>query len=84
MKFGDIGELAVLTLRNPDAAMRVLRGLDLPMVARWMALFLAVVLSRMLGVLLLMMLLVVSLLATLVLMLLVLFFLFPLPCKRPL
>ena len=56
MKFGDIGELAVLTLRNPDAAMRVLRGLDLPMVARWMALFLAVVLSRMLGVLLLMML----------------------------
>ena len=56
MKFGDIGELAVLTLRNPDAAMRVLRGLDLPMVARWMALFLAVVLSRMLGVLLLVML----------------------------
>ena len=54
MKLGDLGELAVLTLRNPDAALRVLRGLDLPMAARWTALFLAVVLSRMLGVLLLM------------------------------
>ena len=43
-----------MTLRNPDAALRVLRGLDLPMAARWTALFLAVVLSRMLGVLLLM------------------------------
>ena len=56
MKFGDLGELAVLTLRDPDAAMRILRGLELPMVARWMALFLAVVLSRMLGVVLLMLL----------------------------
>ena len=53
MKFGDLGELAVLTLRDPDAAMRVLRSYQLPMVARWMALFLAVVLSRILGVLLL-------------------------------
>ena len=40
MKFGDLGELAVLTLRDPDAAMRVLRSYQLPMVARWMALFL--------------------------------------------
>lgn len=56
MKFGDLGELAVLTLRNPDAAMAALRGLDLPMAARWMALFLVVVLSRMLGVLLLLLL----------------------------
>ena len=54
MNSGNLGELAVLTLRNPDAALRVLRGLDLPMAARWTALFLAVVLSRMLGVLLLM------------------------------
>lgn len=53
MKLGDLGELAVLTLRNPDAAMAALRGLDLPMATRWMALFLAVVLSRMLGVVLL-------------------------------
>lgn len=45
MKLGDLGELAVLTLRNPDAALRVLRGLDLPMAARWTALFLAVVLT---------------------------------------
>ena len=52
MKFGELGELAVLTVRDPDAAMRALRGLDLPLVARWMALFLAVVLSRMLGVVL--------------------------------
>lgn len=56
MKLGDLGELAVLTLRNPDAAMQALRGLDLPMAARWMALFLVVVLSRMLGVLLMMLL----------------------------
>ena len=53
MKFGDLGELAVLTLRDPDGAMRALRSLDLPLGARWMALFLAVVLSRMLGVVLL-------------------------------
>ncbi|SFA57391.1 Yip1 domain-containing protein [Paracoccus halophilus] len=47
-----LGNLAILTLRDAGAAMRVLRGLDLPMPARWMALFLAIVLSRILGVLL--------------------------------
>ena len=52
MKFGELGELAVLTLRDPEAAMRVLRGLDLPLGARWMVLFLAVVLSRMVGAML--------------------------------
>ena len=51
MRLGELGDLMVLTLRDSDAAMRALRGLDLPMSARWMALLLAVVLSRFLGVL---------------------------------
>ena len=51
MRLGELGDLVVLTLRDSDAAMRALRGLDLPMSARWMALLLAVVLSRFLGVL---------------------------------
>ena len=51
MRLGELGDLVVLTLRDSDAAMRALRGLKLPMAARWMALVLAVVLSRFLGVL---------------------------------
>lgn len=50
MRLGDLGDLVVLTLRDSSAAMRALRGLNLPMGARWMALFLAVVLSRFLSV----------------------------------
>lgn len=50
MRLGDLGELVVMTLRDADSAMRALRGLDLPMTARWMALLLAIVLSRFLGV----------------------------------
>ncbi|WP_313350276.1 YIP1 family protein [Paracoccus sp. (in: a-proteobacteria)] len=49
MKLGDLGDLMVLTLRDPDAAIRVLRGLDLPMVTRWMVLLLAVSLSTLLA-----------------------------------
>lgn len=54
MNFGEIGELMVLTLRDPAAALRVLRGLDLPLGARWMLLALAVVLSSLLAALSLM------------------------------
>ncbi|MFN8679748.1 YIP1 family protein [Paracoccus sp. P2] len=49
MKLGDLGDLMVLTLRDPDAAVGVLRGLDLPMAARWMVLLLAVTLSTLLA-----------------------------------
>lgn len=52
MRLGDLGELVVMTLRDANSAMRALRGLDLPMAARWMALLLAIVLSRFLGVVL--------------------------------
>ncbi|RDW13503.1 YIP1 family protein [Paracoccus thiocyanatus] len=49
MKAGDLGEMMVLTLRDPDRALDVLRGLDLPMAARWMVLLLAVTLSTLLA-----------------------------------
>ncbi|CAM3004647.1 Yip1 domain-containing protein [Paracoccus aminovorans] len=51
MTSGDLGDLVVLTIREPAAALRVLRGLDLPMSARWMALLLAVTLSTLLAML---------------------------------
>jgi len=51
MKLGDLGELMVLTLRDPEAAVRALRGLDLPMAVRWMVLLLAVALSTLLAAL---------------------------------
>lgn len=49
MKSGDLADLVVLTLREPAAALQVLRGLDLPVSARWMALVLAVSLSTLLA-----------------------------------
>lgn len=49
MRFSDLGDLTVLTLRDPESALRVLRSLDLPMVARWMVLLLAVTLSTLLA-----------------------------------
>lgn len=49
MTFNHIGELAVLTLRDPQSGYRALQGLDLPRPARWMALALAVALSAVLA-----------------------------------
>lgn len=46
-----IGDLVVLTLRDPAAALRVLQGERLPMSARWMMLGLAVTLSTLLSTL---------------------------------
>lgn len=49
MKLGNLGNMVILTLRDPAGAVRMLQGLDLPMVARWMALLLAVCLSTLLA-----------------------------------
>ncbi len=49
MKFGEFGDLVVLTLRDPAGFVRVMRGVDLPLGARWMALALAVSLSTLLA-----------------------------------
>lgn len=46
-----IGDMVVMTLRDPGTALRVLQGLDLPMSVRWMALALAVTLSTLLSTL---------------------------------
>lgn len=45
MTLSDLGGLTVLSLRDPAAALRFLRGLQLPMQLRWMVLLLAVTLS---------------------------------------
>ncbi|MFD1880869.1 YIP1 family protein [Paracoccus pacificus] len=45
----DIGRLMVLTVRDPAAAVRILRGLNLTMAARWTGYALVVVLSAMLS-----------------------------------
>ncbi len=44
-----LGNLAVLTIKEPEQGLRALQGLNLPMGARWMALALAVCLSTLLG-----------------------------------
>ncbi|UXU74092.1 MULTISPECIES: YIP1 family protein [unclassified Paracoccus (in: a-proteobacteria)] len=49
MTLRELADLVVLTFRDPAAALAVLRRLDLPMSARWMALLLAVTLSALLG-----------------------------------
>ncbi len=49
MNSGDLGDLVVLTLRKPEAALQALRGLGLPMSARWTLLLLAVTLSTLLA-----------------------------------
>jgi len=49
MNLRDVGDLVVLTLRNPAGGVRVLRGLDLSASERWMILFLAVSLSSLLA-----------------------------------
>lgn len=49
MKFGEIGDFMVLTLREPGRAVEVMRGMDLPMPARWMVMVLAVCLSTLLA-----------------------------------
>ena len=49
MNSGDLGDLVVLTLRKPEAAMQALRGLGLPMSALWTLLLLAVTLSTLLA-----------------------------------
>lgn len=49
MKFGEIGDLVVLTLREPGRAVDVMRGMALPMAPRWMVMVLAVCLSTLLA-----------------------------------
>ncbi|AGT09112.1 YIP1 family protein [Paracoccus aminophilus] len=49
MTFTQIGELAVLTLREPARGFRALQGLGLPIAARWMLLVLAIALSALLA-----------------------------------
>lgn len=49
MTFSNLGDLVVLTLRNPAGAVRALLGLELPVRARWMVLVLAVSLSTLLA-----------------------------------
>lgn len=44
-----LGNLAVLTIKEPEQGLRALQSLRLPMSARWMALVLAVCLSTLLG-----------------------------------
>lgn len=44
-----LGNLAVLTIKEPEQGLRVLQGLNLPMGARWMAMVLAVCLSTLVG-----------------------------------
>ncbi len=48
MTLNELIRFAILTVRQPDTAMAVLRGFDLPLSARWMALLLAVSLSSLL------------------------------------
>lgn len=49
MKFGDIGNMVVLTLREPGRAVALMRDMALPMPSRWMVLLLAVSLSTLLA-----------------------------------
>lgn len=49
MKFGEIGNLVVLTLREPGRAVTVMRDMALPVPSRWMVLVLAVCLSTLLA-----------------------------------
>lgn len=49
-----LGDLVVLTVRDPASALRILQAMGLPMSARWMLLLLSVILSTMLAVLSLM------------------------------
>ncbi|MDS9468089.1 YIP1 family protein [Paracoccus sp. MBLB3053] len=49
MKIGDLGELVVLTLRNPDRAVRLLREFGLSTSERWMTVVLAASLSSLLA-----------------------------------
>lgn len=49
MKFSELGDLCVLTLRNPESAVRYMRGLDLDQNTRWLVLLLAVSLSTLLA-----------------------------------
>lgn len=51
MRPAKIGDMVVLTLREPGTALRILQGMELPMSARWMALALAVTLSTLLSAL---------------------------------
>ena len=49
MTLNDLKTLSVLSLRRPDAALRCLQSLDLPVQVRWMVLVLAVVSSTLLA-----------------------------------
>lgn len=49
MTLNDLKNLAIMTLRQPEAALRGLQSLDLPMQVRWMVLVLAVVCSTLLA-----------------------------------
>ncbi len=49
MTFKNLGDLAILTIREPALGLRALQSLNLPMSARWMALVLAVALSTLLA-----------------------------------
>lgn len=49
MNFKQIGDLAILTVKEPMLGLRALQSLDLPVAARWMALVLAVALSTLLA-----------------------------------
>ncbi|MTH63770.1 YIP1 family protein [Paracoccus shanxieyensis] len=49
MNFRDLGDLMVMTLRNPAQGVAMLRGLDLSMAERWLMLVLAVCLSTLLA-----------------------------------
>ncbi|MBD9528252.1 MULTISPECIES: YIP1 family protein [Paracoccus] len=49
MKFGELGDLVVLTLRTPERAVRLLRDLDFGMAERWMIALLAACLSSLLA-----------------------------------
>ena len=51
MTFGELGDLVVLTLRDPSGFVRTMRRVDPPTGARWMALALAVSLSTLLAML---------------------------------
>lgn len=48
MNFSNLGDLVVLSVRNPAAAYRVLQGLGLPLYARWMVMVLAASLAALL------------------------------------
>ncbi|WP_294930609.1 Yip1 family protein [uncultured Paracoccus sp.] len=49
MTFNDLKQLALMTVQRPDRAMQALRGLNLSLAERWMALALAVALSTLLA-----------------------------------